>query len=141
MTSSIVKDKDRGSLTVELVVLTPVLVIFAMLAIGLGRYEIARGRVVAAASAAASAASAAASAAVAEPDASDAAEPVLGGGSHICSTFTVMADLSRFSPGGSVTVSVSCQVTLADLLVPGLPGVTTVRASSRAPIDPYREFG
>ena len=53
----------------------------------------------------------------------------------------VLTDVSHFYPGGYVTVTVVCQVPLADLAVPGLPGSTTVRASSTAPIDPYRSVG
>jgi hypothetical protein len=37
-----------------------------------------------------------------------------------------------------VTVTVICRVSVADLSVPGMPGSVVVRATSSAPIDPYR---
>ena len=57
---------------------------------------------------------------------------------HTCAHVQVMTDVSHFFPGGFVTVTVVCQVDLSDLSVPGIPGSTIVRASSTAPIDPYR---
>ena len=50
-------------------------------------------------------------------------------------------DTSEFEPGGSVAVSVTCQVSLADLDLLGLPGSTTRTATARAPIDLYRGTG
>ena len=37
-----------------------------------------------------------------------------------------------------VSASVTCVVRLSDLLVPGLPGSKTLRASFTSPLDPYR---
>ncbi len=129
---------ERGSFTVELVLLTPVLVVFALLAIGLGRYELGREQVIGAARAAAEAASVAPTAADAQSEAIGAATPVTQGLGHTCSAFDVTTDASGFSPGGSVSVTVTCRVDFSDLLVPGLAGTTTVSAVQVAPIDPYR---
>ena len=57
---------------------------------------------------------------------------------HTCVHAQIDTDVSHFYPGGYVTVTVACQVSLADLSAPGLPGDTTVRASATVPIDPYR---
>lgn len=60
------------------------------------------------------------------------AEPTL------CAHPQISTDVSQFHPGGYVTVSVTCQVSLSDLSAPGIPGSTIIRASTTAPIDPYR---
>jgi len=41
-------------------------------------------------------------------------------------------------PLAHVSASVTCVVRLSDLLVPGLPGSKTLRASFTSPLDPYR---
>lgn len=40
---------------------------------------------------------------------------------------------------GQVSVTITCRVGLADLLVPGLPGSRQVSGSGSAPLDPYRK--
>jgi hypothetical protein len=127
-----------GSLTVELVVLTPLIVLFALLALASGRYEVAREQVIAAAQAGADAAAVVASPGDAQWAATTAATAVVSGQSHSCARLTVSADTSRFVPGGSVRVVVSCQIDWSDLLVPGVPGRTTVEVGESAPIDPFR---
>jgi Flp pilus assembly protein TadG len=127
----------RGSLTVELVVLTPVIALFLIVALAFGRYSLAREQVVGGARAAADAVSVAGSAAQAEQVAIAAAMPVLQS-SHSCTDPTITVDAGSFVPGNVVQVSVSCRVELSDLLVPGFPGATTVRAVQDAAIDPYR---
>ena len=127
----------RGSLTVELVVLTPVVALFLIVALAFGRYSLAREQVVGGARAAADAVSVAGSAAQAEQVATAAAMPVLQS-SHSCTNPTVTVDAGSFAPGSVVRVSVTCRVALSDLLVPGFPGTTTVGAVQDAAIDPYR---
>jgi hypothetical protein len=60
-----------------------------------------------------------------------------------CQRATVDVDSSGFSTPlgqpGDVTVTITCAVGLADLLVPGLPGSVTVETSFISPIDAYRE--
>ena len=121
----------------ELVVLTPVLVVFVLLALALGRYELARGQVVAGARAGADAAALAASANMAQSDASAAAAPALGA-VRSCRDAAVGVDFASFSPGSDVRVTVTCRVDLSDVLLPGFPGSTTVTATEVAVIDPYR---
>ena len=125
----------------ELVVLTPVLLVLALAVIAFGRVAEARQQVV-------EAARAGAEAAAVEPDRASAgtaaaAEAAVGTSGHVrtCSDRQVLTDSSHFYPGGFVTVTVVCQVPLADVALPGMPGATTVRASSTAPIDPYRAVG
>jgi Flp pilus assembly protein TadG len=132
---------ERGSLTVELVVLTPVLLMVALAVVTFGRVAEARQQVV-------EAARAGAQAAVVAPDptsaqAESAVDAAIGTSDHArtCAEHQVVTDVSHFFPGGYVTVTVVCQVPLADVAVPGMPGSTTVQASSTAPIDPYRSVG
>jgi len=132
---------DRGSLVVELVVLTPVLMVVALAVTAFGRVAEARQQVI-------EAARAGAEAAAVEPDPSSAqaasvVDAAVGTSdpAQTCAARQVLTDTSHFYPGGFVTVTVVCQVPLADLSVPGLPGSTTVRATSTAPIDPYRSVG
>jgi Flp pilus assembly protein TadG len=132
------KSRQSGSLTIELVVLTPVVVLFVLLALALGRYELAREQVIGAARAGAEAASVVASAGDAQPAAFAAAAPVVANQAHSCTELSVSADTSHFAPGGSVRIVVTCQIDFSDLLVPGLPGHATVDAVEVAPIDPFR---
>jgi len=125
-------------MTIELVVLTPIIVVFVLLALALGRFELAREQVVGAARAAVEAASVVPSAAAAPSAALTAAQPVVADQAHSCVQLNVSTDTSHFVPGGYVRVIVSCQIDYSDLLVPGFPGHTTVQAIEVAPIDPFR---
>lgn len=129
---------QAGSLTIELIVLTPVILMFGMLALGLGRYELAREEVVGAARAAAEAASVEPSAADAQSEALATATPVLANQARTCTNVSVVTAIDDFDPGGSVQVTVSCQVGFDDLFIPGLPGQATIQAVVKAPIDPFR---
>ncbi len=130
--------EEHGSLTVELVTLTPVLLMVVLVVVVLGRVAGARQQVV-------EAARAGAEVAAVEPDPASAqaaseVDAAISTSGHIrtCAVRQVLTDTSHFYPGGYVTVTVVCRVPLSDVAVPGLPGSTTVRASSTAPIDPYR---
>lgn len=129
---------ERGSLTAELVVLAPVVVLFALLAVGLGRYQAARQEVTDAAHAGGEAASLAAAAAGAGAAAQETATAALGSQLHMCRSPIVTTDVSNFGSGGSVRVTVVCHVDLSDLLVPGFPGEVSVTATQVAPVDPFR---
>jgi Flp pilus assembly protein TadG len=131
-------NRQRGSLTVELVVLTPVIVVFVLTALAFGRFELAREQVIGAARAAAEAASVAPDSGVAQSAAVTAATPIVVGGAHSCTHLNVVAGTENFAPGGSVRVTVTCQISFADLLVPGMPGHADVQAVVSAPIDPFR---
>jgi Flp pilus assembly protein TadG len=129
---------QAGSFTVELVILTPVVMVFVLLALALGRFEMAREQVVGAARAAAEAAAVVPSAAQAQPAALAAALPIVANQAHACAQLNVSTDTSDFVPSGSVRVVVTCQISFADLLVPGMPGHAEVQAEETAPIDPFR---
>ncbi|GAA3714275.1 hypothetical protein GCM10022224_094890 [Nonomuraea antimicrobica] len=41
----------------------------------------------------------------------------------------------------TIIAHVSCEVQLADLAIPGIPGTKTITSSFTSPIDPYRARG
>ena len=125
---------ERGSMSVEMVVLAPVLLMVVLIAVAGGRYVSAEGMTQAAARDAARAASmerSAATARAAADDALDAAQTASGD----CSATTSTASFGR---GGSVDVEVRCRVGLSDLGLVFLPGATTISARATAPVDTLR---
>jgi len=129
---------DTGSLTVELVALTPVLFFVALVVLVFGRVSEARQQVVESARAGAQFAAVLPDATQAQSGARSTVATATPGGGHLCPAPQVITDVSHFFPGGYVSVTVICHVALGDLSVPGLPGSVTIRATSTAPIDPYR---
>jgi Flp pilus assembly protein TadG len=128
---------DRGTLTVELVLITPVL--FALLAflVGLGRAADARGRLVGAVRDAARAASVATTPTGASRAAQDTALANLQGAGLECRNPQVATDTRTFTPGGTVRVTIRCELDLSQLVVSGLPGRTTLTAEATAPLDSF----
>jgi len=133
------KSRDEtGSSTVEAVVLVPVLMVFVLLSIAFGRYEMTSAEVVGAAQSAAESAAIMPSGTQAVVAANQEAMLALSGSKYSCSTTRVTTDVAHFVPSGNVTVIVSCELRLSDLGAPGVPGSTTVVAVQIAPIDPFR---
>ena len=125
---------ERGTMSIEMVVLVPVLLLITMVAVAGGRIVSAQGMVEAASRDAARAASmerSAATARAAADDALDAAQTASGD----CSATTSTASFGR---GGSVDVEVRCRVGLSDLGLVFLPGATTISARATAPVDTLR---
>lgn len=133
---------ERGMATIELVLLTPVaLVVLAFLVIA-GRLATVSSDVAAASRDAARAASLAQTRGDAVVAARQSAAASLLAQEVTCRNLTVAAsDESAFVAGGDVTVSVSCDVYLADVALPGIPGTRTVAASSTEVIDRFRGVG
>ncbi len=133
---------DRGSIGLELALLTPVLLLLVGFVCGLGRVAESDGRV----SAAARDAARAASLAPDEPAARQAAlvagqATLLVDGLTCASSDVLLLSWTDDGPGGApdrVTVRVSCTASLGDLAVPGLPGSLRLSADLTAPLDPYR---
>lgn len=132
---------DRGSLTLEAVIVAPVLLMFLALIIAAGRIMIAGGSIEAAARDAARQASIARDPATARSNAMSSAQAALQQEGLRCKP-QVSVDTSGFArPIGtqaSVLVQVRCTVALSDLVVVGMPGSHTLSASFRSPIDPFR---
>ena len=126
-----------GSITVELVVLAPVVTAFLLITLAMGRDTLAHDQVASGARAAAEAASIAPSLGQAQTAAIAAASPALQS-LHACRAPSVTVIDRSFQPGSEIRVVVSCRVDFSDLLVPGMPGSTTVSSTQTAVIDPYR---
>lgn len=129
---------ERGSATAELVILTPLLILFLLFVVALGRLAGARIDVDGAAAQAARAASIARSPALATAVAQQTASTALSSQHVTCAHLAVSVDTADFTPGGSVAVTVSCGVDLADLTGLHLPGSDAVTSHFVAPLDRYR---
>lgn len=132
------RSDERGSATVELVILTPLLILLLLFVVALGRLAGARIDVGGAAAQAARAASIARSPAAASSFAQQTAASALASQHITCAHLDVSVDTSDFVPGGSVAVTVSCAVQLSDLTGLDLPATETVANRSVEPIDTYR---
>ncbi len=125
---------ERGSMAVEVVILAPLLLSFALLVVAGGRYVSVEGDVQ-------SAARDAARAAAFKTDYGDA---VRAASSTIAASLdsdscqhSISAD---WRADGTVTVRVRCDVPYDDLGLLGLPGHVTIEAESHVRLDPYRRF-
>ncbi|MFY7064708.1 TadE/TadG family type IV pilus assembly protein [Nocardiopsis changdeensis] len=128
---------DRGSASVELLLLAPVLVAALLLMVIAGRQVSASLIVQEAAYTAARTASLQNSAAAAPEGARRAAARELRDRGVVCEPFSTAVDTSDFAPAGSVGVRVSCTVTVVDL--GGWGGSRVVRSEAVSPVDPHRE--
>lgn len=129
---------ERGAASVEMVLVTPILVVLMLLAVAGGRLASTRAEVDAAARDSARAASLARSPGVAERDGRAAAEATLADRGLSCSNLTVTIDTADFRPGGVVATTVACDVDLSDLTGLGLPGARTVSARFAETVDTFR---
>lgn len=129
---------ERGSASIELVLLTPVLLVLLLLVVAGGRLADARGAVDAAARDAARAGTIARSPGDARRDALTAAEARLREGSVGCRNLSVDVDTSDFHAGGSVAVSVTCSVDLGDLTLLRVPGTRDISTHAVEPVDTFR---
>lgn len=133
---------DRGSVTLELAVLAPVLLVFLGLIVAGGRVQLAGGSVESAARDAARQASIARTPAAAQAAALASARATLADERLRCTQIAVSVDTAGFAAplgqAAAVSAHVTCTVALADLLVPGLPGSHRMDATATSVIDPYR---
>lgn len=129
---------ERGSVAVEVAVVAPALVMLFMLVVFAGRVSEADGNVTRAASEASRAASLRQDPGAATRDAERIARENLRAAGTRCSSLLVAVDTSDFQAGGSVTVDVSCTVSLADVALLGVPGSRTFTARAIEVIDTYR---
>ena len=133
---------DRGSVTLELAILTPALILLLGLIALAGRVEVAASAIEHATAAGARAASLARTVEAAQTAATQAIDRELAAQGLHCATSTVTVDAAGLTaPLGApatVTVSASCTVTMSDLAVPGLPGSRTLTGEATSTIDRYR---
>lgn len=129
---------EHGSATAELVLLTPLLILFVLFIVGLGRLAHARALVGDAAAQAARAATLhylnpGQAAQAAQQTAADA----LRSAGLSCASQSTSVDTAGDHPGGSITVTLRCRVDLSAVTAAGFPGSDTLQAAFTAPIDTY----
>lgn len=129
---------DRGSATTEAVIVAPVAIVLLCLVALVGRTATAREQVDEAARDAARAASLERHAGAARSAAQDSASASLADGGFRCAATGVDVDTGRFAPGGTVAVTVRCDIPLADLGLVGIGGTRTVEARAVSVIDTWR---
>ena len=133
---------EGGSVTVELTLVVPALVLVLGLLVAGGRIWFARTTVADAAQTAARAASLARSAGPAATAGQDAGRASLATAGLRCSSTSVQVQTAAFSvPVGTpatVRTTVACAVPLGDVLLPGLPGSLALTGEGAAALDTYR---
>jgi Flp pilus assembly protein TadG len=129
---------DAGSSTVEVALVTPLLIAVLLFVVLCGRLVSAQMDLTAAASAAARSASIARSEPAARAEADRTARETLVARGVTCQQVTVNVTTGGLRPGGAVTVTVSCVVPLADLALLAVPGSRTLQATATSPIDTWR---
>lgn len=130
---------ESGSVAAELVLVTPLFIVFLLFVVALGRLASARLDVDGAAAEAARAASITRDPTTATAMAEQTASAALGGNGATCASLNVVTDTAAFAPGGEVAVTVTCTVDLADLAGLHLPGSTTISDRAVSVVDTYRE--
>lgn len=137
---------DEGATSLEMLVVgAPALLLFLAFFVAAGRVSTAGSAVEGAARDAARTASLDRFADHAGEDARATALQSLDNQKVRCTNLDVAVDTSGFAaPLGApahVTVTISCTVPLADLVLWGTPGSKTLTATFSSPLDPYRAKG
>jgi Flp pilus assembly protein TadG len=130
--------REDGSATAELVLVTPLLILFVLFIVGLGRLAHARAMVNDAAAQAARAATLqyldpAQAAAAAQQTAAAA----LASAGLACASQSTSVDTGSDHPGGTITVTLTCHVDLSREIAAGFPGSQTLTATFTSPVDTY----
>ena len=129
---------ERGSASIELVLLTPVLVGMLLLVVAFGRLQNARADVEAAARSAARAAATQRNPVAAQRAGERAAFMEFDGGRYRCDPLTFAIDTAQFTADSVVAATVSCNVALGDVSGMGIPGSHTITATFSEPLDRFR---
>jgi Flp pilus assembly protein TadG len=127
---------EEGVVLAEFVVGIIIIVVFVDLLVTMGQLFYAKGQVTDAARNAAQAAVVAATPSMASSTGTDAADATLA--PVACKPLEVAVNTSRFAPGGSVAVKVSCTVPLSYASLVGIPGSVNLNAAVAAPMESYR---
>lgn len=130
---------DSGSVTAEVAIVTPFLVmLLVFVGVVVHRGVDARIRIDDAAHQAARAASIERSPAAASAAARSTAASALSSAGVTCAALSVNTATGGLRPGGTVSVTVSCDVDFGDALILGVPGGKTLSATSVEPVDLWR---
>ncbi len=141
MTSRLSRN-ERGSVTVELTLMIPALILVVGMLVAGGRLWFARSTVVEASQTAARAASLARSAETAGVEGRSAGQQSLATAGLRCSSSSVSINTASFGvPVGTpatVTSAIRCRVSFADLFLPVVPGSIQLSGEGAAALDTYR---
>lgn len=133
---------DQGSIAVEVAAFVPVAFLVIVLIAAFGRVSLAEGAAESAAQAAARAASLERDPGSARDAAQAQAESSLSQSGVTCVDVAIALDVSGLNValGESATVqaTVTCTAELADLMLPGLPGVKDLTATRTSVVDQHR---
>lgn len=129
---------EHGSAVVELTILTPLFLVLLMFVVAAGRITQARSDVYASAADAARAASLRQFSPTAEADARATVARSLADRGVSCRMLSVGVHTGSFVAGGSVSVDVTCLVSLSGLGLLGLPGERNVTATATEVVDTFR---
>ncbi|WP_344076263.1 TadE family protein [Streptomyces crystallinus] len=136
---------DDGSVAIEAAIILPSLIMFLCLAIAGGRIVTSGAKIDAAAQDAAREASLHRTAAAAHSAAQAAAAESLDDQGIACASTDITINTAGLAVPvgevGTVTVTVTCTVTLSDLLLPGVPGAKTLTSTVTSVVDRYRQRG
>ena len=133
-----IRRDQRGAVSTELAVLTPVLIGFMLLVVFAGRVAQAEGDVANAAHEAARAASLVATPQAALEAGTNTAAANIAEGAVACRNLDVSVDTSDFAAGGQVAVTVTCQAAFTDIAMLAVPGNRTFTSTAIEVIDTYR---
>ena len=131
------RDDERGSATVELVLSVGVLLLMLWFMVYCGRLSDSRLRIEDAAHQAARAATLDRTLPTATTDAHSAATSALSDAGVTCQDLTVET-AGTMQPGSTVTVTVHCTVDLHDLALLHVPGQTVITATFSSVVDVFR---
>jgi Flp pilus assembly protein TadG len=129
---------QRGAVSTELAVLTPLLIGFMLFAVYAGRVAQTQGDVTHAAYEAARSASLTGHPAAAETAAHQTASGNIAEGGVGCRDLTVVVDTTMFTAGGRVGVTVNCDASYTDLTMLAVPGSRIFTATAVEVIDTHR---
>ncbi len=129
---------QRGSLSLELVVLTPVLVGCILTIAGGARFVAATDHVSLAATAAARAASLESSRTAALTAGRAAGRAALADQGQSCAQLEITLVIRNFAPGETVRARVTCRTNLDDLVGFGLPGTREFSDEAVVPLEQHR---
>ncbi|WP_432198856.1 TadE family protein [Streptomyces sp. bgisy027] len=136
---------DEGSAAIEAAIILPALIMFLCMAIAGGRIVTSGAKIDAAAEDAAREASIHRTAGAAQAAAHAAAAESLNDQGITCESTSVAINTGGLNvPVGqvaTVTATVTCTVTLSDLLLPGVPGTKTLESTATSVVDMYRQRG
>lgn len=131
----------QGSATAEIVILTPLIIASALVLLAAGHALTAQQQLGDSVQASLESASVQQSPAAASAAAASTARLELLGDHLNCQKYGEDTATGEFVAGGSVSVTIHCQLSVETLGLPGLPGSLQLSDSAAAVIEPYREVG